>query len=103
VSLQHSGLAKRIHQLREEVSPEIAKTSAIGVSLAYLIGESYDFVVYRVVQGVFPGGIRLKMRFGIADSQVDALFRFQSDNYCTFNGKKHGKLKPTWNGRKSLL
>jgi hypothetical protein len=60
----------------EEVCPEIAKTSAIGVSLACLIGKSYDFAVYRVVQGFFPGGIRLKMWFGIADSQVDALFRF---------------------------
>jgi hypothetical protein len=44
-------------------------------SLACLIAKSYDFTVYRVVQGFFPGGIRLKMRFGIADSQVDALFR----------------------------
>jgi hypothetical protein len=34
----------------EEVCPEIAKTSAIGVSLACLIGKSYDFAVYRVVQ-----------------------------------------------------
>jgi len=40
-------------------------------------GNRYDFVVYRVVQGFFPGGIHLKMRFGIADSQVDALFRLK--------------------------
>ncbi len=58
--------------------PEIAKTSPIDVSLAFLIGESHDFAVYRVVQGFFPGGIRLKMRFGIADSQVDALFRLKA-------------------------
>jgi hypothetical protein len=54
---------------------EIAKTSAIGVSLVCLIRKSYDFAVCWVVQGFFPGGIRLKMRFGIADSQVYALFR----------------------------
>ncbi|GEM_PF-4528936 len=39
-------------------------------------GNRYDFEVYRVVQESFLGGIHLKMRFGIADSQVDALFRF---------------------------
>jgi hypothetical protein len=32
---------------------EIAKTSAFSVSLEYLIGKSYDFALYRVVQGVF--------------------------------------------------
>lgn len=37
------------HQLREEVSPEIAGTRAFGVSLACLIGKSYDFAVYRDV------------------------------------------------------
>jgi hypothetical protein len=60
------------------VCPEIAITGAFGVSLAYSTGESYDFAVYRVAQEVFPGEIRLKMRFGIADSQVDALFRIRS-------------------------
>jgi hypothetical protein len=45
------------------------------VLLACLIRKSYDFAVCRVVQGFFQGGIRLKIRFGIADSQVDALFR----------------------------
>ena len=73
------GAAERVHQLREELCPEIAGTSAFGVSLACLIGKSYDFAVYRVVQGFFPGGIRLKMRFDIADSQVDALFRLTHD------------------------
>jgi hypothetical protein len=34
---------------------EIAKTSAIVVSLACLIEKSYDFVVYWVVQGFFSG------------------------------------------------
>jgi hypothetical protein len=58
------------------VCAEIAKTSAFAVSLACLIRKSYDFPVYRVVQGFFPGGIRLKMRFGLTDSKVDALFRF---------------------------
>ena len=62
--------------MRKTVS-EIPKTSVMGVSLAGLIGKSYDFAVYRVVQGFFPGGIRLKMRFGIEDSQVDALSRFK--------------------------
>lgn len=32
------GVAKRIHQVLEEVRPEIAKTSALGGSLACLIG-----------------------------------------------------------------
>jgi hypothetical protein len=36
-------------------------------------------VVYRVVQGFFLGGIHLKKRFGIADSQVDALFRLKNE------------------------
>jgi len=44
-------------------------------AFAFLIGKSYDFVAYRVVQEFFLGGIRLKMWFGIADSKVDALFR----------------------------
>ncbi len=41
-----------------------------------------SFAIYRVVQGFFPGGIRLKMRFGIADSQVDALFRIIWHSAC---------------------
>jgi len=55
---------------------QIAEIGLIGISfLRVLIGISYDFAVYQVFQGVFPGEIRLKMRFGIADSQVDELFR----------------------------
>jgi|GEM_PF-2128485 hypothetical protein len=63
--LDPKGVAKRVHQLREEVCPEIARTSAFGVSLACSIGKLYDFAVYRVVEGFFPGGIRLKMGFGV--------------------------------------
>jgi hypothetical protein len=51
----------------EGVCPEIAKTSAIAVSVACLIGESYDFAVYRVVKGVFSGGIRLEIQFGVSE------------------------------------
>jgi hypothetical protein len=66
------------------VCPEIAKISPIGIFLAYLIEKSYDFAAYRVVQGFFPGGIRLKMWFGIADSQVDALFRLNAGRIRNF-------------------
>jgi hypothetical protein len=41
------------------------KTSLVEVSLAWLIGKSYDFAVCRIVQGFFSGGMRLEMRFGI--------------------------------------
>jgi hypothetical protein len=54
----------------EHVRAEIAKNSAFGVLLASSIGKSYDFAVYRVVQGFFPGGIRLKRRFGTAASHA---------------------------------
>jgi len=54
----------------EHECAEIAKASVFGVSLASLIGKSYDFAVYRVVQGLFPGGIRPKMWFGTAASHV---------------------------------
>jgi hypothetical protein len=47
----------------KEVCRKIAKTSAFGFSLACLIGKSYDFAVYRIVQAFFPGGIRLEMGF----------------------------------------
>jgi hypothetical protein len=76
------------------VCAEIAKTSAFGVSLASLIGKSYDFAVYRVVQGFFPGGIRLKMRFGTADSQLDA------SDYCSLS--LHGDLTPFQRRRRRL-
>jgi hypothetical protein len=46
------------------VCPEIAKTSAIGVSLACLIGKSYDFAGFGVVQEVFRAEFEPKMRFG---------------------------------------
>ncbi len=46
---------------------EIAKTSLRDVSLACLIGESYDFAVYPVVKGVFSGGIGLEIRFGVSE------------------------------------
>ena len=54
--------AEQVHKLREEVCPEIAKTSAFGVSLACLIGKSYDFAVYQMAQGVFLGGIDVERR-----------------------------------------
>jgi hypothetical protein len=41
--------------------PETAKPFPLkDVSLACSIGNPYDFAVYRVVQGFFPGGIRSK-------------------------------------------
>jgi hypothetical protein len=51
----------------EGVCLEIAKTNAIGVSLECLIGESYDSAVYRLVKGVFSGGIRLEIRSGVSE------------------------------------
>jgi hypothetical protein len=69
-------------------SLEFAKTSLLAyLSLACLIEKSYDFEVYRVVQGFFPGGIHLKMRFGIADSQVDALFRIKAFILSNLSGQ----------------
>jgi hypothetical protein len=71
---------------------EIAQSGAIGVSLACLIGKSYGFPVYRVVQGFFLGGIHLKMRFGIAESQVDALFRLKSFSFAEPSAHYSGSL-----------
>ena len=65
----------------EEMCLKSAKTCLIDVSVAYSIGKLYDFAVYRVVQRFFPGGIGLKMRFGVADSQIDALFRVNKNKW----------------------
>jgi hypothetical protein len=62
----------------EEVCPKTAKTSLRDVSLACLIGESYDFAVYRVVKGVFRAESDSKFGSALAKCIVDALFRLKA-------------------------
>jgi hypothetical protein len=70
-----------MNTLATEIRNAVARS--ISIREDSLIGKSYDFAVYRVVQGFFPGGIHLKMRIGAADGQLGALFRFINRRiYC---------------------
>ena len=75
-----SGGEAWVYQMLGEVCLEITETSSPDVSLAVLIGKSYDFAVYRVARRSFWGGTRVETRSAFAKSEVDALFRIEFPN-----------------------
>jgi hypothetical protein len=80
LNLPLSGAEAWVYQMLGEEWLEITETSFPDVSLAVLIGKSYDFAVYRVARRSFWGGTRVETRSAFAKSEVDALFRIEFPN-----------------------
>jgi len=60
------------------LSPGIAKTGLIHLSLAYSIGKSYGLAAFGVVPEVFSGRIGTGNAVRTHSTQLDALFRVKS-------------------------